>query len=58
MSEENSTMIYWKYINAMAIIVNFDLEERDPEAFLIYFFNIFRLFAQHRDNLKKTYLLS
>jgi hypothetical protein len=41
----------------MATIVNFDLKGKDPEAFLIYFFNIFRFLAQHRDNLKKTYLL-
>jgi hypothetical protein len=42
----------------MAIIVNFNLERRNPEAFLMYFFSIFRLFTQYRDNLKKVYLLS
>jgi hypothetical protein len=42
----------------MTIIVNFDLEKRDSEVFLMCFFSVFRLFAQYRDNLKKTYLLS
>jgi hypothetical protein len=58
MSEENSAMVYWKHMSVMAIIVNFDLEGRDFETALICFSNVFYFIAQHRDNLKKAYLLS
>jgi hypothetical protein len=50
-------MVCWKYISAITTIVNFNLKKRDPEAFLMCFFNIFRLLTQYRDNLKKIYLL-
>jgi hypothetical protein len=57
MSEENSAMVCWKHTSAMATIVNFDLEGRDPEASLMCLPSVFRLLAQHRDNLEKAYLL-
>ena len=57
MSEENSAMVCWRHASAMAIMVNFDLEGRDPKAALMCLPEVFRHLAQHRDNLEKAYLL-
>jgi hypothetical protein len=57
MSKENSAMVCWRHVSAMAIIMNFDLEGKDFKVALMCLPDVFRHFAQHRDNLEKAYLL-
>ena len=57
MSKENSAMVCWRHASAMATIMNFDLEGRDPKVVLMCLSDVFRHLAQYRDNLEKAYLL-